>query len=180
MRNWIPCLLAAALAALLATPAGAGAPPPPPAYYAPGCDGPGQAIDDTGAMLPGGTTWCGCDGRTLESFHMNPPAGVRVRFQGACVAEVRVETQPELSERGRRTGRTIVWLEANGGLMEVGRFASRCRARPAPGRLPLLWLVDCGRQALQVTREADGLVVRGPGGVLVRQPLPGAQAVRLP
>ena len=127
------------------------------AVFAPGCDGPAQLICDSGASLPAGSEWCGCDGRTAQSWSMAPPAGVRYRFRGACEVTARFELTDERSARGARTGRVVVFVKVGGGIQEVTRVAGPCRGAPA-APVELSRLV-CGPRATAVGMALRGDVV---------------------
>lgn len=133
------------------------------AVFAPGCDGPARLVCDSGASLPAGSEWCGCDGRTAQSASMAPPSGVRYRFRGACEVEARFEVTDERSAQGARTGRVVVFLKVGGGITEVSRVTGPCRSvAAASGELAR---ITCGarRTIVAMTQVGDDVVVReGP------------------
>lgn len=147
------------------------------AVFAPGCDGPAQTICHSGASLPAGSEWCGCDGQTHPSWSMAPPAGVRYRAQGACAVTARFEATDERTERAARTGRAVVFVKVGGGLQEVTRAAGPCREAPA-GVGELARLV-CGprRVTLVMRRQGDAVVVLAGGRALSSTPTPTGQRV---
>lgn len=185
--------LAALLTLCLAAPVAAQPPSPtaparPPCgamaaeVFAPGCDGPGTLTCDTGASLPAVSTWCACDGRTVSSASMAPPAGVRYRFRGACATTARFELTDERSERGARTGRVVVFLAVEGAMTEATRVRGPCSAAPAErGELARLTCGAGGARSVLVIREEGGAVVArvvsGAPAELTRIRIPAGQRV---
>lgn len=143
--------------------------------FAPGCDGPARLVCDSGASLPAGSEWCGCDGRTHQSWSMAPPSGVRYRFRGACEVPGGFDFTDERSERGARTGRVVVFYTVGSEMGEATRIVGPCRTQTAgAGEVAR---ATCGSATLVMAREGDELVVRVGARVLVRNRRPAGQRV---
>jgi len=147
------------------------------AVYAPGCDGPPRLVCDSGASLPAGSEWCGCDGRTAPSVSMAPPSGVRYRFRGACEVRASFEVTDERSAQGARTGRAVVFVKVGSSITEVTRVAGPCRAAAAvSGELTR---ITCGSRGAVVamTQAGDDVVVREGSREVGRITTPHGQRV---
>lgn len=176
--------ITASLAAFVSSAAAFAQPAPAPvcrsheaAVFALGCDGPPQLVCDSGASLPAGSEWCGCDGRTMQSASMAPPSGVRYRFRGACEVAARFEVTDERSAQGARTGRVVVFVKVGSGIREVSRVAGPCRAATAAsGELAR---ITCGAQrtTLTMTQTGDDVVVREGSREVGRAATPHGQRV---
>ncbi|MBI5512688.1 MAG: hypothetical protein HY909_02915 [Deltaproteobacteria bacterium] len=173
--------LSLALVLSLGAPAALAQPAPAPPcgpmaseVFAPGCDGPGVLVCDTGASLPAGSSWCGCDGRTHEAASMAPPSGLRYRFRGACEVPARFELTPERSARNTLTGRVVVFALVGNGIAEATREVGPCGTEPTqPGELSRLRCGSGARSTVLVLRQAGGAVV------VTRSSSAGAELLRL-
>lgn len=143
--------------------------------FAQGCDGPARLVCDGGASLPAGSEWCGCDGRTAQSWSMAPPSGVRYRFRGACEVTARFEFTDERRASGGRTGRVVVIVTVGSETGEVTRVAGPCRAQRLQGAE--LARATCGSTTLVMSREGDDVVVREGARELSRNRRPAGQRV---
>ncbi len=143
--------------------------------FAPGCDGPARLVCDSGASLPAGSEWCGCDGRTAQSWSMAPPSGVRYRFRGACEVTARFEFTDERRESGGRTGRVVVFVTVGPETGEATRIAGPCRSQQAQGAE--LARARCASATLVMSREGDDVVVREGARELSRSRRPTGQRV---
>lgn len=143
--------------------------------FAPGCDGPARLVCDSGASLPAGSEWCGCDGRTQQSWSMAPPSGVRYRFRGACEVTARFEFTDERRASGGRTGRVVVMFSVGPETGEATRVAGPCRAERAQGAE--LARARCASTTLVMSREGDDVVVRDGAREVSRSRRPTGQRV---
>lgn len=146
--------------------------------YEPGCDGPGRLTCSSGIALPAISTWCACDGRTVQSPSMAPPAGVRFRHEGACAVTAGFDASPERDAQGRLTGRVVVFVVVGSSITELARPQGPCRADAArPGELAR-WV--CGARAdvrLRLRREGDEVVGEVQERAVQRVSVPSGQRV---
>lgn len=148
------------------------------AVFEAGCEGPGRLVCSHGVSLPALSTWCGCDGRTVQAPSMSPPAGLRYRHEGACEVSARFELTPERGASGAPTGRVVVSLAVGDVSVELTRTRAPCRDEAAA--VGELGRIACGDRAptrISLRRLGDAVV--GVEGTRThgRMGVPAAQRV---